>query len=116
MSPAQLIAASAIEKADKHSALIIADISIWEISILIKKNRIKVNSTAANFLHLFLQSRNVSVQPITPKIAALSVIFRSEISSDRAYRIIAATSIIHNPPLATADLNLRAIELLDTLW
>lgn len=33
---------SAIEKADEHSALIISDISIWEISMLIKKNDLKL--------------------------------------------------------------------------
>lgn len=118
LEPSKLteIATSAIEKADKHNALIIADISIWEISMLIKKGRIEVNSTAANFLNLFLQSRNVSVQSISPEIAELSVNFSSEINNDPADRIIAATSIIHNSQLVTSDQNLRASELLDTVW
>ena len=40
LSPSELSgeAISAIEKADQHNALIISDISIWEISMLIKKN------------------------------------------------------------------------------
>ncbi len=109
-------ATSAIEKADKHNALIIADISIWEISMLIKKGRIEINSTAANFLNLFLQSRNVSVQSISPEIAELSVNFSSKINNDPADRIIAATSIIHNSQLVTSDQNLRANELLDIIW
>jgi len=109
-------AISAIEKADKHNALIISDISIWEISMLIKKRRLEVDSTAANFLNLFLQSRNISVQSISPEIAELSVNFDSEINSDPADRIIAATSIIHNAQLVTADQNLRTSELLDTIW
>ena len=43
LEPSKLteLAASAIEKADKHNALIISDISIWEISMLIKKRRIE---------------------------------------------------------------------------
>ncbi len=45
----------AIEKADKHNALIISDISIWEISMLIKKRRLEVDSSAANFLNLFFK-------------------------------------------------------------
>ena len=109
-------AASAIEKADKHKALIISDISIWEISMLIKKKRLEIDSTATIFLNLFLQSRNVSVQSISPEIAELSVNFDHKINNDPADRIIAATSIINNAQLVTADQNLRASELLDTIW
>ena len=109
-------AISAIEKADKHNALIISDISIWEITMLIKKRRLEVDSTAANFLNLFLQSRNISVQSISPEIAELSVNFDSEINNDPADRIIAATSIIHNAQLVTVNQNLRTSELLDTIW
>lgn len=109
-------ATDAIDKADKHNALIISDISIWEISMLVKKKRLEVNTTAANFINLFLQSRNISVQSISPEIAELSVNFSSEINSDPADRIIAATSIIQNAQLVTADQNLRESEMLDTIW
>ena len=109
-------AIAAIDKADKHNALIISDISIWEISMLIKKQRIEVNTTAANFLNLFLQTRNISVQSISPEIAELSVNLSSEINNDPADRIISATSIIHNAQLITADQNLRDSEMLDTIW
>jgi len=109
-------AISAIEKADKHNALIISDISIWEISMLIKKKRLELDSTATIFLNLFLQTRNISVQPISPEIAELSVNFDHTINNDPADRIIAATSIINNAQLVTADQNLRASVLLDTIW
>ena len=109
-------ATDAINKADEHNALIISDISIWEISMLIKKKRLEVNTTAANFINLFLQSRNISVQSISPEIAELSVNFSSEINNDPADRIIAATSIFQNAQLVTADQNLRESEMLDTIW
>ena len=109
-------AITAINNADKQNALIISDISIWEISMLIKKRRIEVETTPAKFINLFLQSRNISVQSISPEIAELSVNFSSEINNDPADRIIAATSIIHNSRLVTADQNLLASEMLDTVW
>lgn len=109
-------AMDAINNADANNALIISDISIWEISMLIKKNRIEVDTTAANFINLFLQSRNISVKLISPEIAELSVNFGSEINNDPADRIIAATSIIHNARLVTADQNLISSEMLDTIW
>ena len=109
-------ATSSIEKADKNNALIISDISIWEISMLIKKKRLEVNSTATTFINLFLQSRNISIQSILPEIAELSVNFDNTINSDPADRIIAATSIIYNAALVTSDKNLLENKQLDTIW
>ena len=109
-------ATKAIEKADKHHALMISDISLWEISMLIKRRRLEVDTTAANFLNLFLQSRNISAHSISPEIAELSVNFGDEINKDPADRIIAATSIILNSQLVTADENLRESDLLETIW
>lgn len=109
-------ARSAIAKADDHNALIISDISHWEISMLIKRSRIEVDTSPANFLNLYLETRNVSVVSISPEIAELSTNFGSEINNDPADRIIAATSIIYNARLVTADTNLRNSNLVDTVW
>jgi PIN domain nuclease of toxin-antitoxin system len=109
-------ALNAINKADESNALIISDISIWEISMLIKKKRIEVDTTAANFINLFLQFRSVSVQSISPEIAELSVNFNSEITNDPADRIIAATSIILSTQLVTADQNLIDSQMINTVW
>jgi PIN domain nuclease of toxin-antitoxin system len=109
-------AQAAIATADKHNALIISDISIWEISMLIKRSRVEVGTTSAHFINLFLESRNISVISISPEIAELSTNFGPEINNDPADRIIAATSIIHNAQLITADSNLRQSQLIDTIW
>ena len=109
-------AKAAIEKADALNALIISDISIWEISMLIKRARIEVATTSADFINLFLASRNVSVVQISPEIAELSTNFGPEINNDPADRIIAATSIIHNAQLITCDSNLRQSTRIDTVW
>ena len=109
-------AKTAIEKADENKELIISDISIWEISMLIKKNRIQVEATATQLIKLYLQMRNILVQPITPEIAELSVNFDSKMNKDPADRIISATSIIYNAKLVTSDKNLIENELIDTVW
>ena len=99
-----------------ESELIICDISIWEISMLIKRNRIEINNTASEFINLLLQSRNFHVQGITPEIAELSVNFGQEINNDPADRLIAATSILRNAPIITADQNIRDATILETIW
>ena len=41
----------AINGADKQNALIIADISIWEISMILRKKRLEIDSTPARFIN-----------------------------------------------------------------
>jgi len=109
-------ALKAIDRADKNNALIISDISIWEIAMSVKKGRIEIDTNAATFINLFIQSRNISVVQISPEIAELSTNFDPGISTDRADRLIAATSIFHNAQLVTADKKLLGSEMVDTLW
>ena len=96
--------------------LIICDISFWEISMLIKRKRIEIDDTASGFITLLLQSRNYHIQEITPEIAELSVNLGPEINNDPADRLIAATSILMNAPIITADKNLIKATLLETIW
>ncbi len=107
-------AKNAIERHERQ--LMICDISIWEIAMLIRRKRLVVDATASGFIHLLLQSRNYRVQAITPEIAELSVGFGSEINNDPADRLIAATSMLGNAPIVTADENLRGANMLETIW
>ena len=109
-------AKKAIKKADDSNALIMCDISIWEISMLVKRKRIEIDETPANFLRLILSSRNYTVVNISPEIAELSVNLDDNINSDPADRLIAATSILKQAPVVTADKNLRNSTILETVW
>ncbi len=101
---------------DAKNELIICDISFWEISMLIKRKRLEVEDTASSFIKILLQSRSFHIQEITPEIAELSVNLGAEINNDPADRLIAATSILRNAPVVTADQNLRDATLLETIW
>ncbi len=109
-------AKKAIKKADEKNELLMCDISIWEISMLVKRKRIEVNETPANFVKLILSSRNYTVVHISPEIAELSVNLGDDINSDPADRIIAATSILKQAPVVTADKNLRDSTIVETVW
>lgn len=118
LSPNQLSkkAGTAISRADANNAIIISDISLWEIAMLIRKGRLEIDISAARFMQLFLQSRNVVVKAITPEIAELSVNLGTEVGNDPADRIIAATAVLNNARLVTADQRLINCALVDTLW
>jgi PIN domain nuclease of toxin-antitoxin system len=110
------VAAKAIAVADRQERLLVSDISWWEIAMLVQKGRLQLDSTAANFMTLFLQSRRVSVIPISPAIAELSAGFGATLNPDPADRIIAATAILHRAQIVTADKNLLSATVVDTLW
>ncbi len=109
-------ARKSIAKADENDELLICDISIWEISMLTKRKRIEVDETPANLIRLILNSRNYTVISISPEIAELSVNLDNEINSDPADRLIAATSILKQAPIVTADQNLRNASIVETIW
>lgn len=109
-------AKTTIDAADQHGTLIISDISIWEIAMLISRSRLKINSGAANFVNLYLQTRSITVVAISPAIAEMSAGFGSTMNGDPADRIIAATTVVHKASLVTADADLRKSALLSTVW
>ena len=96
--------------------LVVCDISLWEVAMLIQRKRLLVDYSAAGFINLALKARNLQVQPITPEIAELSTNLGSELRGDPADRLIAATSILGNAPIVTADRELRRASIVDTIW
>ena len=118
LEPAKLSrkARKAIATAEEKSALLVADISWWEIAMLTKKERLTMSIPSSEFSQLFIQSYSPSVEPISPAIAELSVKLDETFNNDPADRIIAATGLLHNASVITADRNLLDNKLLATIW
>ena len=112
LSPAAL---AALERGEGASALACADISLWEIAMLIAKGRLAPGTDTREFCRLVLAARGIRVLPITPEIAARSVELDLA-QGDPADRLIAATCITHDAALVTADRKLQDCEGLKTLW
>lgn len=106
----------AFDKANNSDGIIFCDISLWEISMLISKNRLEIDVSYREFIDLISQTRNYIFQPITPEIADISTNFLTKINSDPADRIIAATAIFLNSELVTADEDLLKSSIINTLW
>lgn len=118
LRPALLTAKAkkAIERADREDGIVFCDISLWEIAMLMKKEKIRIGVCYSEFIPLVLRSRKYVLRGIDPQIADLAVSFPQEINRDPVDRIIAATSIIEKSVLVTADQNLRSAKCLRTLW
>ena len=109
-------ARKAISKANFKDGIILSEISWWEITMLIKKNRLKIDVSFLEFSRLVISSNKYILKGITPEIADLSVNLPDEINHDPADRIIAATSITYKAPLVTADENLLHAKRIRTIW
>lgn len=105
-----------LEHANNSDGIIFCDISFREIAMLVQKGRLEVDISYLDFIDLVKASNNYLFQSITPEIADLSTRLSSEINSDPADRIIAATSMITNTPLITSDKNLRLSKNINTIW
>lgn len=107
--------ARAIEESHATGDLACADITLWEIAMLMEKGRLEVDASIEDFLTAIIAARRLNVLPVTPTIAALSA-SSSVPRGDTADRLIAATAISHGAPLITKDERLIGIPDLPTIW
>lgn len=84
---------------------IIADISLWEVAMLVKKGRIALNVELRDWFDVVM--KNVEVIPITPSIAARVADLPEEFHGDPADRLIVATAIERSVTLVTRDKRIR---------
>ncbi len=92
-----------------------ADISLWEIAMLLERGRVQSPLPTEDFIAKLCKALLLQILPITPKIAAVaqSGSFRH---GDPADRLIAATAQIHDIELITADHTLRRLRQLRAVW
>ncbi len=109
-------AKKAISAANTLDGIIFCDISLWEIAMLMHKGRLSIDVEYLEFIKLVSESNNYVYRGITPEIARLSSKLFSDNNKDPADRIIAATSIIENAKLVTADKKLRQSRKVTTIW
>jgi PIN domain nuclease of toxin-antitoxin system len=110
-----LTAQMALDRGEAEGTLGCADISLWEIAMLVSKGRLDPGTDSATFCRLALDARTMRVLPITPGIALEST--RIELpQGDPADRLIAATAVEQNAVVLTIDERLRQSTVIQTLW
>jgi len=105
-----------IQQAHDDEAILVSEISFWEIAMFIKKQRLKIDIDPLSFINLLCTANTYHFVGITPEIAHVSVNLPDDIKRDPADRIICATAIVSDAILVTADKNLRASKAIKTVW
>lgn len=108
-------AAAAIHEARQRArGLAISDFTLFELSLLFRKKRFDLATSAESFLsdveHRFV------VLPITANIALQAFELPASYPKDPADRIIGATALIEDIPLLTADREIRKSRAFPTIW
>lgn len=105
-----------LSKAETDKELACADISLWEIAMLLDKKRIQIDHEPKVFMDDLLTAKDVLVLPININIALLSQSHPDlKNHKDPADRLIAATALYHDAKLMTLDRKLQNISGLTTL-
>lgn len=89
--------------AQENDELYISSISLWEIAMLKSKRRVNIYEPTKDFLCSIADIPSLSIQDISPEIAAESVQLIDDFHGDPADRIIVATSKCLGATLITRD-------------
>jgi PIN domain nuclease of toxin-antitoxin system len=101
------IASAAVERLDRlppEDRPYVADISLWEVTMLIERRRLRLDAPVGEWLALATHGRTLRVVPISAAIAAETHVARA--LRDPADRLIVATSRVLGVPLFTHDRNI----------
>lgn len=112
-----LSAQESLNAAKDSGKLACAAISLWEIAVLFRKNRLILppQHTPASYMKDIIASLDLCILPLTSAIAGLAE-SGIVIHGDPGDRLIAATAITHQAPLITADEKLHAVPGLHCIW
>lgn len=109
-------ARQAIEQHGRRNELVISSITIFEITTLERRGRLRFNMSAAEWIDRLRQLPEYRIEPLTDDIAERAGQFGESFPGDPADRMIAATALLRSAPLVTYDEKLRRIEHLKTIW
>ena len=108
-------AASEIDLAMGTSSLYVSAISVWEVAMLVRRNRLELTMDVGDWVARSAALPFLAFVPVDNRIALRSVEL-DEVDTDPADRIILATALTLGARLATRDRSLRASRRLETVW
>ena len=92
-----------IDTSALENELYICAISVWEIAMLVSKNKMTLNTSCQAWVDKSLSLPGVSLIPLTPEIAIESCYLPGNFYGDPADRMIVASARIENLSLITRD-------------
>lgn len=98
----------AIRHASQHDRLLVSAISMWEVAMLVEKNRITLSAEPLTWIEGAISGPGMRVIPITPRIAVGSTRLPGRPHGDPADLILMATAREIGAGLVTRDRQILA--------
>ncbi len=93
----------AVETAREQGEAFISVISVWEVAMLVGKNRLDLPVAVDRWIERALQLPGIQLVAFSPAIALETVRLPEPMHKDPADRILVATALIENLQLVTLD-------------
>lgn len=97
----------ALETREDGQRLAVSAMSCWEVAKLVEHGRMALGMDIDEWLEAALGPSDISLIPLSPRIAAEACGLPGEFHRDPADQIIVATSRVYDMPLVTADEKIR---------
>lgn len=109
-------ARQAAAAAARRRELVTSAISVFEVTTLERRGRIALKIPLSEWLNSLRVLPELTIQPVTDEIAERAGGFGDVFPGDPADRLIAATALVLDVPLITADTKLHKVSSLSTIW
>jgi PIN domain nuclease of toxin-antitoxin system len=120
LRPSPELSPRVTELLDQADQLVLPSIVIWEVAMLVRKQRIQLptDQDLEQFVRIALAHSRTRLWPLTPRIGIRAGLIGTELHGDPADRLIVATALELGAPLATRDERIRALVIpgLLTAW
>ena len=116
LDPARLSKKASAALTAHDNELHLSPISTWEATVYAERGRVTVHGPIEAWVRSALKALPARMAPLTHEIAILSRSVVGLRTKDPADRFLAATSILHDMTLVTADRSLRRCKAVPTLW
>jgi PIN domain nuclease of toxin-antitoxin system len=101
--PLSSAAVDIVQSAQSANKIYIAAISLWEIAMMTKKEKITLRLPLTEWFQVALSIPGVNLSPLTPEVVIESMNLPGGFHGDPADRLIVATARVENLTLVTCD-------------
>jgi PIN domain nuclease of toxin-antitoxin system len=106
-------AARAIQRAERIG---VPAVCVWEVAMKERAGKLRFDRPLGTWIDQALtEDSRLTLLPLSPRVAVAAVDLKWD-HRDPADRLIVATAIVHESPLATADEPIRSSSLLRCVW
>lgn len=105
-----------IEREKKTNGIRVSSISIWEIFLLVKKERLRLSMDVRAWIEKIERLPFLEFVPVDNRIAQFSVNLPEPFHADPADRMIVATARVLGATLITSDRKILRYPHVQTVW